>query len=108
MADRPLAKVRVRWSQLSFSFWDNDRKLPGITLTKSWRDDKNEWHNQNISITRRDIVEMAHQLPRVIDLYDKTASDLRPSQPSDAGQPETRQSSIKKQDVSVETYEFVE
>ena len=72
----PIGKVRVRWSQLSFAFWDNDRKMPNITLTKSWKDDKGEWHNQNISVTRRDIVELSHQLPEVIAQYDETASKL--------------------------------
>lgn len=76
MADRPVAKIRVRWSQLSFAFWDNDRKMPSITLTKSWRDDKGEWHNQNISVTRRDLVELSHQLPEVISLYDETTNKM--------------------------------
>ena len=108
MADRPVAKVRIRWSQLSFSFWDNERKIPNITLTKSWKDDKGEWHNQNISVGRRDIVELAHQLPRVIDLYDKTASDLRQGTspaPKQTAKPATQ---TKTTEVEVETYEFVE
>lgn len=106
MADKPLAKVRIRWSQLSFAFWDNERKVPGITLTKSWRDDKGEWHNQNINVTRRDIVELVHQLPRVIDLYDKTTAELRP--PEQSSTPEKRPVEKKSTDVQVETYEFVE
>jgi len=107
MAERPLAKVRVRWSQLSFSFWDNERKIPSITLTKSWRDDNGQWHNQNINVARRDIVELAHQLPRVIDLYDQTASELRPapgSQPAETEKP----MAARKPEASSETYEFVE
>jgi hypothetical protein len=72
----PIGKVRVRWSQLSFAFWDNDRKMPNITLTKSWKDDKGEWHNQNISVTRRDLVELSHQISEVIAQYDETASKM--------------------------------
>lgn len=111
MAEGPLAKVRIRWSQLSFSFWDNERKTPGITLTKSWKDDSGQWHNQNISVTRRDLVELAHQLPRVLDLYDKTSSDLREkSQPGESPRPVQKPqiTETKAQVVSEETYEFVD
>jgi hypothetical protein len=111
MAEGPLAKVRIRWSQLSFSFWNNEKKTPGITLTKSWKDDSGQWHNQNISVARRDLVELAHQLPRVLDLYDKTSSDLRETeQPQSGGTSQPRSStapSQKAQVVSEETYEFV-
>jgi hypothetical protein len=112
MAEGPLAKVRVRWSQLSFSFWNNEKKIPGITLTKSWKDDGGQWHNQNISVTRRDLVELAHQLPRVLDLYDKTSSDLRDqsggSTESSQDAPRPQVAQRKPQVVSEETYEFVD
>jgi hypothetical protein len=110
MADRPVAKIRVRWSQLSFAFWDNQRKLPSITLTKSWRDEGGQWHNQNIGVTRRDLVELSHQLPKVIAFFDKTAAEMRatgplPGEGQESVAPEKETTEPKKEEG---TYEFVE
>lgn len=106
MADRPVAKIRVRWSQLSFAFWDNDRKMPSITLTKSWRDDKGEWHNQNISVTRRDLVELSHQLPDVISLYDETTNKMSGA-PKESGTKEKAVEPKEEAVVYTDTPEFV-
>jgi hypothetical protein len=91
----PIGKVRVRWSQLSFAFWDNDRKIPNITLTKSWKDDKGEWHNQNISVTRRDLVELSHQLSEVIAQYDETASKMTASKIEPKTEQKTTEEAVK-------------
>jgi len=80
MAERPVGKVRVRWSRLGFAFWDNGREMPSMTLTRSWKDDKGEWHNQSISMSRRDLVELCHQLPGVIKAYDELNDKMRGSQ----------------------------